>query len=103
MCEEVAELVGRQVTERPAAVMTVTSTVPVPAGFERIIWEAVSLRKLVTFIGPKSTAVAPARFVPVIVTSVPPVVGPAVGLTAVTAGSFVGLRTLSVVLTFTLL
>ena len=59
--------------------------------------------KLVTCIDPKSTAVAPARLVPVIVTSVPPVVGPVAGLTAVTAGAAVGLRTFSVVLRFTLL
>ena len=36
---------------------------------------------------PNSTAVAPARFVPVIVTVVPPAVGPDVGLTAVTVGA----------------
>ena len=33
---------------------------------------------------PKLTAVAPVKFVPVIVTGVPPVVAPEVGLTAVT-------------------
>ena len=66
--------------------ITVTSTVPVPAGLDTIIWEAVSLMKLVTCVDPKSTAVASARFMPVIVTSVPPVVGPAAGLTPVTAG-----------------
>ncbi len=35
---------------------------------------------------PKSTAVAPVKPVPVMVTVVPPAVGPAVGLTAVTVG-----------------
>jgi hypothetical protein len=36
---------------------------------------------------PKFTAVAPARFVPVIVTDVPPVKNPVAGLTPVTAGA----------------
>ena len=36
---------------------------------------------------PKSTAVSPVNPVPVIVTCVPPVVGPAVGLTPVTPGA----------------
>ena len=36
---------------------------------------------------PKLTAVAPVKFVPVIVTGVPPVVAPEVGLTAVTVGA----------------
>ena len=38
---------------------------------------------------PNLTAVAPVRFVPVMVTLVPPVVGPVVGLTTVTAGATV--------------
>ena len=36
--------------------------------------------------GPKLTAVAPVKLVPVMVTVVPPVVGPVSGLTAVTVG-----------------
>src|SRR5207302_1184935 len=35
---------------------------------------------------PKSTAIAPVRFVPVIVTDVPPLAGPLVGLSPVTVG-----------------
>ena len=35
---------------------------------------------------PKLTAVAPLKLVPVMVTTVPPVVGPLLGLTAVTVG-----------------
>ena len=82
-----------EIVDVPDAVITVTGTVPVPSGLERIIWEAVSLMKLVTWIGPKSTAVAPARLVPLIVTSVPPVVGPLAGLTAVRAGFGVSVTT----------
>ncbi len=37
--------------------------------------------------GPKVTDEAPARFVPVIVTDVPPAVGPAFGVRLVTAGA----------------
>ena len=36
---------------------------------------------------PKYTAVAPSRFVPVIVTAVPPANGPALGLTPATVGA----------------
>ena len=42
---------------------------------------------LVAAIVPKSTAVAPVKPVPVIVTDVPPLVGPAAGLMPVTAGA----------------
>ena len=76
--------------EVPAGVTTVTASVPVPAGLDTIIWEAVSLMKLMTVLVPKSTAAAPARLAPVIVTSVPPVVGPDAGLTPVTAGGLGG-------------
>ena len=43
--------------------------------------------KRVAPVAPNLTAVAPVRFVPVIVTLVPPAVGPALGLTAVTVGA----------------
>ena len=42
--------------------------------------------KLVAGVEPKSTAVAPVKFVPVMVTVVPPAAGPLVGLKAVTVG-----------------
>ena len=41
----------------------------------------------VAAVVPKSTAVAPVKLVPVIVTDVPPAVGPLVGLIAVTDGA----------------
>ncbi len=72
----------------PPAVVTVTSTVPaVPAGAVAVIRVALLTVKVVAAVGPNDTPVAPVRFVPVIVTVFPPAVGPAVGLTAVTAGA----------------
>ena len=38
-------------------------------------------------IAPKWTALTPVKFVPVIVTGVPPVLGPELGLTALTVGT----------------
>ena len=76
-----------EVADVPPAVVTVTSTVPaVPAGLVAVICVAVSLT-IVAGVVPNSTAVAPVRFVPVIVTVVPPAVGPDVGLTPVTVGA----------------
>ena len=52
-----------------------------------VISPSVSLRKLVTCTKPKSTAEAFARFVPVIVTVVPPAAGPVAGtMPALTEG-----------------
>ena len=62
-----------------------TSTVPVPAG-EVAVTDVELSAVIVPGVPPKSTAVAPDRFVPVTVTLVPPPVGPVVGLMAVTAG-----------------
>ncbi len=72
--------------EVPPAVTTVTSTVPVPAGLVATICVAVS-PMIVAATLPNSTAVAPDRFVPVIVTDVPPAAGPELGLIPVTAGA----------------
>jgi hypothetical protein len=71
----------------PSGVVTVTSTVPVPAGLFAVI--VVSLTRTTPEAGvvPKSTAVAPVKPVPVIVTGVPPAVVPLVGLRPVTAGA----------------
>ena len=43
--------------------------------------------KPVAAVAPKATALAPLRLVPVMTTAVPPPVGPALGLTAVTVGA----------------
>ena len=65
-------LSAEDVAEVPPAVMTVTSTLPVPAGALTTIWLEVSLVKVVTGVVPKSTTAGPLRLVPVMVTVVPP-------------------------------
>ena len=71
----------------PAGVVTVTFTVPVPAGLSAVIVVALTTVKPVAGFVPKSTAVAPVKPVPVIVTKVPPAAGPLVGLMPVTVGA----------------
>jgi hypothetical protein len=75
------------VAEVPPAVVTLTSTVPVPAGEVAVIEVPEMTVKLVAGVAPKVTAVAPVRFVPVIVTEVPPARGPDVGEIEVTVGA----------------
>ena len=67
--------------------VTLTSTVPVPAGDVAVIWVAELTVKVVAAVAPKITAVAPVNPVPVIVTVVPPDVGPDVGEIEVAAGA----------------
>ena len=71
----------------PPAPTTVTSTVPVPDGLAAVIVLSALTVKLVAGVVPKSTAVAPVKSDPVIVTDVPPASGPAAGLMPVTAGA----------------
>ena len=67
--------------------VTVTSTVPAAcAGATAVIDVADFTVKLVAAVPPKETAVAPFRFFPLMVTVVPPAVGPEVGLMPVTVG-----------------
>ena len=75
------------VAEVPLAVVTVTSTVPVPDGELTVrVVELVTLTE-VPAVEPKSTVVEPeTKPVPVTVTGVPPAWGPLVGLTLVTVG-----------------
>ena len=75
------------VAEVPPGVTTVTSTVPVPAGLSAVIEVSLTTVTLVAGVAPKSTAVAPVKPVPVIVTGVPPASVPLVGLKAVTVGA----------------
>jgi hypothetical protein len=70
----------------PPAVVTVTSTVPIPAGEVAVIWVALLTVKEAAALLPKLTAVAPEKLVPVMVTLVPPCIGPVFGLTLATAG-----------------
>jgi hypothetical protein len=77
-----------------AVVVTVMSTVPAAAaGDVAVIWLALSAVNADALAEPNLTAEAPVRFVPVIVTDVPPPVGPLFGLTLVTAGAGGGLLT----------
>jgi hypothetical protein len=57
------------------------------AGDVAVIDVALLTVKVVAAVAPKSTAVAPVKFVPVMVTDVPPAAGPLLGLTFVTVGA----------------
>ena len=70
-----------------AAVRESLQDVPVPAGLSAVIVVALTTVTLVAAVGPKSTAVAPVKPVPLIVTNVPPDAGPLVGLIPVTVGA----------------
>ena len=71
----------------PPAVVTVTSTVPVPAGEVAVIEVAELTVKAVAAVLPNLTAEAAVRLLPVIVTLVPPPVGPLVGAIEATVGA----------------
>src|SRR3974390_3166279 len=71
----------------PPGVVTLTSTVPVPAGEVAVMEVALWTTTLVAAMVPKWTAVAPVKAVPVIVPLVPPASGPALGATLVTVGA----------------
>jgi hypothetical protein len=80
---------GWVTAEVPPTVVTVTSTVP-PAALGEAARQLV-VEEQVTFaeaVMPKSTVVVPsvAKLVPVIVTGVPPPIGPEIGLIALTLG-----------------
>ena len=75
-------------------VVTVTSTAlgveAVPAGLTAVIVVSLTtVRSRRRRPSPKSTAVAPVKLVPVIVTEVPPAAEPLVGLRPVTVGATV--------------
>ena len=71
----------------PPGVVTVTSTVPsVPAGAVAVMEVGPFTVKFAAAVVLNFTALAPVKPVPVMVTDVPPVLGPEVGLTEVTAG-----------------
>ncbi len=74
------------VAEVPFGVVTVTSTVPLPAGLVAVIWVSLLTVKPLAAVGPNETPVAPMKPEPVIVTLVPPAAGPLVGLMPDTVG-----------------
>jgi hypothetical protein len=71
----------------PPVVITLTSTVPEPAGDVAVIDVAELTVKLVAPVAPNVTAVAPVNPVPVIATDVPPAIGPAFGEIEVTVAA----------------
>ncbi len=75
-----------EVADVPSGEVTVTFTTPVPAGLTAVIEVSLTKVKLCAAVVPKSTAVAPLKPVPEIVTLVPPPSGPAKGLTLETLG-----------------
>ena len=79
---------GALTTEVLPGVVTVTSTVDVPSAGEVTVMEVGELTVMVvTVTEPNMTAVAPVRFVPVIVTEVPPKIDPEPGLMPVTVAT----------------
>ena len=77
------------VEEVPPGVTTVTSSVPAgTAGAVTVILLVELTVNAAAAVEPKSTAETLVKFVPVIVTVVPPLTGPADGLTPVTVGAF---------------
>jgi hypothetical protein len=73
--------------EVPPGVVTVTSSVPVPAGDFTVIWLSFTTTRLVAAVQSNFTDVAPVKPDPVIVTEVPPAAGPVAGEMAVTVGT----------------
>ena len=71
----------------PAGPVTVTSTVPDPAGEAAVIWVSDTTVKLAAAVAPNLTAVAPVNPVPVIAVDVPPAAGPDAGARPVTVGA----------------
>ncbi len=70
----------------PPAVVTVTSTVPVPAGDVTVHTVPVPQSTAVARFGPKWTADGAPRSLPMMVTTVDPVAGPDDGRTELTTG-----------------
>ena len=71
----------------PLEFVTVTITAPaVPAGVVAVMLVLLTTTTFVAAVLPNVTVAPEAKFVPVIVTAVPPVVGPVVGNTLVTVG-----------------
>jgi hypothetical protein len=66
--------------------VTVTVTAPLPAGVVAVIDVLLTTTTLVAAVAPNFTVAPAAKFVPVIVTAVPPAAGPLFGLTLLTVG-----------------
>ena len=77
----------------PPGVVTVTSTVPVPAGDVAVTVVALTGVTLVAAVAPNMTEEAPVSTVPVMVTVFTPAAGPDVGLIPVTVGAATKVKT----------
>lgn len=73
--------------DTPPGVVTVTETVPLPAGDVAAIEVELVTLTAVAGLAPKSTVAPLTKPVPVMVTVVPPPAGPLLGLTLVTVGA----------------
>src|SRR5262249_16813511 len=73
----------------PAGVVTVTLTIPMPAGLVAVKVVSFTTVRFRAGTGPKSTPAGPVNPVPVTVTNVPPATGPLFGVTPVTVGAAV--------------
>ena len=73
----------------PLGVVTCTLNAAGPGavGETALIWVGLLTKKNVAGRPPKLTPVAPVRFVPVMTTFVPPLIGPELGASAVTVGA----------------
>ena len=69
-------------------IVTVTLTTPVPAASVAVICVDELTVKVVAAVDPKSTAVAPVKLAPVMVTVVPPATAPRVALGATRSGEW---------------
>jgi hypothetical protein len=85
-----ADVYVNALAKLPFWLFTVTVTVTAPAAFAGVVAVIVVLLTTVTFVAavpPKVTIAPKAKFVPVIVTAVPPAVDPLFGLTLLTVGT----------------
>ena len=78
----------RQTPTLPVALVTVTVTAPaLPAGVVAVIDVLLTTTTFVAAVAPNVTVAPAAKFVPVIVTAVPPATAPLFGLTLLTVGA----------------
>ncbi|MNM85396.1 hypothetical protein D3C81_975090 [compost metagenome] len=71
----------------PPAVVTRTSTVPVPAGAVAVTCVGLLMVTPEAAVVPKATAVVPVKPVPVMTTLLPPATGPKAGVIPLTTGA----------------
>ena len=80
-------LSANDVADAPPGVVTVTSTVPALSAGEVAVIAVAESAVMMPGVAPKLTAEADERLAPLMVTEVPPAVGPLIGLIPVTEGT----------------